>query len=531
MKFNKILIILSTVFVFSCTNGFEDLNKDPLAVSEVSPDLRLPYMQYKGFQMGTGDYQMSSLLYSSLYCQYYANTSGSFKSDNYVYTDKWAERGYWTAYYQGLLKNLRETEQSLSTHPEYDDMYQIMRIATALGTIRLTDTFGDIPYFEAGKGETQTPYNSQKDIYYDIFKELTEAVNLLKQKREGQLKYEEEDMMYQGDVDKWIKLANSLRLRAAIRISFIDPQKAQNEGEAALKESLFTSNADNAGLTTGVFEDCKWHPVIGACFHNEFRASDTAIDILTNTSSITDPRLPLIFSQTEAWVSGDSDIQYKGLPNGVSTADLTNQDNDYRNNSLVWGYMWGYTWNNAAKSSKADAPSGYILRPLIMMNYAEVCFLKAEAALRGWNGAGNAKENYETGIRASFEELRFGAPEGSYTSVDDNTYITTGKVRWNDSDDFETKLEKIITQKWIGIYPNSNEAWAEFRRTGYPTLKPIKQCLEASINAANGEFIKKLRYVDNELINNSQNANNPSLNGGKGDGVSVRVWWDTARYK
>ena len=88
-------------------------------------------MQYKGFQMGTGDYQMSSLLYSSLYCQYYANTSGSFKSDNYVYTDKWAERGYWTAYYQGLLKNLRETEKSLSTHPEYDDMYQIMRIATA----------------------------------------------------------------------------------------------------------------------------------------------------------------------------------------------------------------------------------------------------------------------------------------------------------------------------------------------------------------------------------------------------------------
>ena len=127
--------------------------------------------------------------------------------------------------------------------------------------------------------------------------------------------------------------------------------------------------------------------------------------------------------------------------------------------------------------------------------------------------------------------MRSAAPKDSYTSENDNTYITTGKVKWNDSEDFETKLEKIITQKWIGIYPNSNEAWAEFRRTGYPVLKPIKQCLEASINVANGEFIKKLRYVDNELINNSQNANNPSLNGGKGDGVSVRVWWDTSRYK
>ena len=110
--------------------------------------------------------------------------------------------------------------------------------------------------------------------------------------------------------------------------------------------------------------------------------------------------------------------------------------------------------------------------------------------------------------------------------------VSTITIAWEPGAEyFERNLERIITQKWIGIYPNSNEAWAEFRRTGYPILKPIKQCLETSINVANGEFIKKLRYVDNELINNSQNANNPSLNGGKGDGVSVRVWWDTARYK
>lgn len=532
MKLNKILIILSSLFMWSCTNGFEDLNKDPLAVDKVSPDLVLPNMFYKGFQLGAGDYQMSSLLYSSLYCQYYANTANHFNSDNYVYTNKWADRGFWTSYYKGLLKNLREIEQQLPMYPEYSDMYQIMRIATVIGTMRLTDTFGDIPYFEAGKGNEQTPYDSQKEIYYDIFKELTEAVNLLKQKRPDQLKYGKEDMMYQGDVDKWIKLANSLRLRAALRLSFVDPQKAKSEGEAALKEDLFTSNADNAAVETDKYLDCKGHPVIASCNHNEFRASETIINILTNTSSIEDPRLPLMFAQTEAWVAGESNFRYKGLPNGVPVAELALEEYDNRHNSNVWGYMWGSTWNDEAKGSKAAVPSGLIMKPLVMMNYSEVCFLKAEAAIWGWAGAGNANDNYEAGIRASLEEMRAGTPESySYTSTDDNTYITTGNVKWNEADGFETKLKKIITQKWIGIYPNSNEAWAEFRRTGYPTLAPIKQCLEASINIANGEFIKKLRYVDNELINNSQNANDASLNGGKGDGVSVRVWWDTARYK
>ena len=127
--------------------------------------------------------------------------------------------------------------------------------------------------------------------------------------------------------------------------------------------------------------------------------------------------------------------------------------------------------------------------------------------------------------------MRAMAPAGSYSTENDDAYISTGKVAWNNADDFETKLEKIISQKWLGIYPNSEEAWAEFRRTGYPKLTPVMQSLEPTINAANGEFIKKLRYVDNELSNNKEYATDPSLNGGKGDGLSVRVWWDTARYK
>ena len=531
MKLRNIITIATSVIALSsCTADFEEMNKDPMAVNEASPDLILPYMQYYGFHMVAGDYQRANTLYSAEYSQYFANIANYFNSGNYMYNTSWAERGLWTPYYTQVMKYLRALEPTVEAHPDYSDMYQIMRITTAMCTIRQTDTFGDIPYFQAGRGETHTPYDSQKDIYYDVFNELTEAVELLKEHRDNQMQYGEEDLIYQGDVNKWIKLANSLRLRAAIRISFIDPDKAKTEGEAALAEELLSSNSDNAAVS--VPPATRWaNPLIVCNGYNEFRASETLVDILQNTGAIADPRLTLIISQTQAWVNGEPGaVQYKGVPNGVPASEVALPANDGTHNSNIWGYMWGYTWNSAAVGSNPETPSNSITPPLEVMNYSEVCFLKAEAALRGWTGAGDAQENYEAGIRTSFEGLRTNAPAGSYTTADDNTYITTGNVAWNDADSFEDKLKKIITQKWIGIYPNSDEAWAEFRRTGYPALRPIQQSLEPTINPNNNEFIKKLRYVDVELINNSEYANDPSLNNGQGDGVNVRVWWDTARY-
>ncbi len=534
MKLYKktLLAILSTITISGCTGDFENMNEDPNGINDISPNLLLPDMQYKGFHIIYGDYQRAALLYSFLYCQYLANTSSSFTSGNYVFNSSWAERGLWNPYYQDVVRHLREIEQILPEHPEYNDMYQIMRINVAVSTIRMTDTFGDIPHFEAGKGESIVPYDSQKDIYYDVFKTLSSAVDELKQKKSNQLKYEDEDLIFQGDVDKWIKFANSLRLRAAMRLSFIDPDKAKTEGELALKENLMESNEDNAGVTPP--QPNTWaNPLLRSFVADESRVSKTFVDILQGYGAVEDPRTTLILSQTQAWIKGEEgSVQYRGVPNGLSIADLSLPEYDNSHNSAIWGYMWGYDWNSAAKGSNVAKPAlDQNFTPLGLMNYSEVCFLKAEAALRKWEGAGDAKVNYENGIKASFEEMRAMAPENSYNTSNDNTYITTGQVAWNDTDDFETNLEKIITQKWIGIYPNSEEAWAEFRRTGYPKLNPVKQSLEPTINPANGEFIKKLRYVDGELSNNKEYATAPSLNGGKGDGLSVRVWWDTERYK
>lgn len=533
MKLNKIAAILTTVVTVGCTGGFEDMNNDPMAVSEVSPKLILPVMMNSGYHLVAGDYQRATTLYSALYCQYFANTVNYFTSDSYMFNSSWAERGLWTPYYSDVIRGMREVAASLADHPEYTDMYQIMRINTAMLTIRMTDLFGDIPYFRAGYGDTQNPYDAQKDIYYDVFNELTEAVAILKEAREGQLQYADEDLIYQGNVEKWIKLANSVRLRAALRLAFIDPDKAKAEGEAALEEPLMDSNDDNAAVSIPL-PNTWYNPLIEVGSWNEFRASQTLVRILQQQSTVPDPRLELMLSQTEAYVKGTDPAlpRFQGVPNGLSTSDVSIEQYNNEHNSGIWGYMWGFTWNSLVSDPTASLPNSHDVCPsLPVMNYAEVCFLKAEAALRSWAGAGDARDNYEGGIRASFADMRTLAPAGSYTTEADDTYITTGQVAWNEADDFEAKLQKIITQKWLAIYPNADEAWAECRRTGYPQLTPVVLSLEPSINPANGELIKKLRYVDSELVNNQANAEDPALNSGQGDGLNVRVWWDTARYK
>ena len=161
------------------------------------------------------------------------------------------------------------------------------------------------------------------------------------------------------------------------------------------------------------------------------------------------------------------------------------------------------------------------------MTYGEVCQLKAEAALAGWNGAGSAQQNYEDGIRASLADERSFLSDAklSDTSLDD-TYITTGDVAW--SSDPDKQLEQIITQKWLALYPSGVEAWAEVRRTGYPEMIPVMHSEDPNINPANGEFITKIRYIDSERREHSSNAHSPSLNHGQGDGSTVQEWWHTA---
>lgn len=518
------LVFISTLFI-GCTDNFDQINKNPLAATSVNPSLLLPKMENFPFN-GKGTYQLRNTLHSNIYAQYLATSANYFASGRYEFVNGWVKAGFWDLYYINMYKCLKEVKAVLDAHPEFNTKYQIMRILCTVGASRTTDAFGDIPYFNAVSGNPNSPYDSQKDIYYDLFKELDEAVSVLKNSSASE-SYGAEDIIYGGNIQQWIKFANSLRLRFALRISFIDPDKAKLEGEKALQLDLITSNDDNAGVHNVVSDD--GHQLYAISYWNEFRASKTMIDIMLDYSSVQDPRLPLLFSQTQGYASGTSDVQYRGIPNGLPASELSKDEYKYINNSCIWGLSNYPQWNTNAKGSVGQGvrPSGFIERPLILFNYSEVCFLKAEAALRGWVGAGDAKTNYTEGIRASFSYSRLGVNASLYSTDNDEFYINGGNVAWDEALDFEAKLKKIITEKWIAIYPNGTEAWSEFRRTGYPDLTPVIQS-DLSI-LPQGTFIKKLRYVDNELKMN-KHATDSSLNGGKGDGQNVRVWWDTERY-
>ena len=518
----------------ACTGNFDSMNTNPAAANKVSPAYTLPTVIELVTNVSCDPYQRGENLYTQFYAQYFANTHASWNSDRYGYNDGWAVAGFWNPYYSAL-KHLKVLKNEVTENPSYNNIYQMMRIIVAERTATMTDIYGDMPYSKAALGNDGPEYDAQKDIYYDIFKELTEASDALGQNLANQETCtQEQDLIYAGDTQKWRKFANSLRLRYALRLVNVDPTKAKAEGEAALAAGVMSKEDESA--MEKVFATAGWgHPLYMICAWNSFTMSKTMENIFKHESTVFDPRMPMWFGQTrgyhEAQVNGTlatfKGKQFQGVPNGLTDPVRLSKDADgyvqysVDNNSAPWGLQAFPEWNSAG----TEITNTVLTLPLKVMGYSEVCFLKAEAAVRGWAGAGSAQANYEAGIRASFAEARAGVAESLYSTANDNTYITTGNVAWNSAASTDAKLKKIITQKWIALYPDGNEAWAEFKRTGYPELMPVYKSDNPDINPAAGQFVKKLRYPDAERRDNPH-ATESTLNGGKGDGMNVRVWWD-----
>lgn len=169
MKFDikiAVLSIASCAFI-ACTDRFESMNTDPSSLVNVSPAYVLPYIQETGVNLDATPYQRGDNLHSQMYCQYFANTVQGWTSDRYGYNDGWAEPGYWIPYYT-TLKHLKVIKTMAEENSSYMNYCQMARITVAYGTIGMTDTFGDIPYSEAGLGNSAPKYDTQKDIYYDV---------------------------------------------------------------------------------------------------------------------------------------------------------------------------------------------------------------------------------------------------------------------------------------------------------------------------------------------------------------------------
>jgi hypothetical protein len=454
------------------------------------------------------NYQRNVNLYADFYCQYWANIVSGFESPRYEYVDGWVGN-YWREFYTAAVPEANAIKMQKQDDPLFTDALAINEIWMCYSWSRLTDYYGDVPYFGAGEGKS-VPYNAQKDIYYDLFTRLDAAVKSITGDAE-QYNYRTHDYIYNGNALKWRQFGNSLRLRLAMRLSNVDPTKAKAEAQAAVNGpgGLLGSNADVAKIK--IWKD-GWYDYLNQMAWNwdNIRCSKTFNDHLYNQSTVgEDPRTPKWFAykvNNEPLKKEDAGFdQYFGIENGWNVLPAGAKD-DYATINLKGGYVDFVT-----------AGENQMFMPV--MFYSEVLFLQAEAAMRGWI-SGDADNLYKAGIKASMDYVGVDAASA-------NAYIA-GIPSLTGAN--EVSLKQLITQKWIANFPNGMEGWADFRRTDYPDITLPKDGVSASASVATNTWVKRIRYPDNQHNQNEKNMPE-SLNTIAKDRMDIRVWWDTADTK
>lgn len=514
LKYLLILLITAAAFN-SCTEDFEELNTNPGALIASNVDVSLLGQAFAQTQYNTMHglhwrFQISENLFSDLYAQYFATTASNFDSDRYVEVGRWIDL-CWGSFYGQAAPNIKFVED-FATENGLSAEAAIAKIWKVQAYHRVTDYWGPVIYSEFGNGETSVAYDTQEEIYRSFFPLLDEAVSTLQGFRGGNA-FSTNDQIFGGDIDQWITFANSLRLRLAMRVKYVDPALAKAEAEKAVAAGVMLDNGDNAEIIVTINSA---NPFSTITNWGEFRMSALMESVLKGYE---DPRIGAYFSPAK---SGDTDgdgVPYEGLRNGQAKVDKVPALNT--NNSDM-----------AAKWLPANNPGP----PHKVMHASEMYFLRAEGALEGWNMGGTAQELYEKGIEMSMLNETGASPDdiaayirsgNTPAAADPNSPPTTDiPVAFEAGASKERQLEQIITQKWLALYPDGWEAFAEVRRTGYPKLYPLLNVENPNLEA--DDIFRRFTYVESELSNNSEATmaaqNLPELSGG--DRNNTRVWWD-----
>ena len=514
------------------TNEFELLPEEGL-MDGISIGGPITAMQKCVFPVGTqadgtsvaNRYQTAYNLAADCWSGYFGqnNNWGGPNNLNYFLKDGWVASSY-TESYSTVVPLWQDLKGKTETQfPEVFALAQILKISA---WHKATDMFGPIPYKEAGKGLITVPYDSQEEVYKSMFKELSDAIEVLtKYADNGNSKLlPNADAVYAGDVHKWVVYANSLMLRLAMRVYYADAALSKKYALQAVNHSygVMKTKDDEAKMERGASLEFKNNLDVLINQYNECRMGSSMLAYL---GGYQDPRLPKYFntSTVSQAVTVGTYGKYSGVPTGHDVSS-----------------------NDAFKDSSRPAITS--TTPTYWMRASEVYFLLAEAALHGFAVGGTAESLYEKGIEMSFEENGIASSEvADYMSSGlkpsaysfhltnpgvnvDVPAVTEATTAWSGTD--EEKLEKIMIQKWIALYPNGQEAWTEYRRTGYPKLH------STITNYSNGEVdsevgIRRMRFPTNKSTSAEDIANLESarklLRGGL-DKAGTRLWWDNKNH-
>ena len=503
--FSTLYFVALSLFMVSCSDkAYEELNTDSTKSESIDPSFQLAYAEKQIY--GDMNYVDVHRLYTYAFTQH---LMGCWNTTNYGGQHRVDDNEMsrpWNNLYTGAFRNLTDAMARTKDVPEQQNMYAALTIFRVYVGSLLTDFYGDIPYSEAGlnhlEGITNPKYDTQEEIYKSFFKELETAITLFSH----QAKAIENDPMFNGNIDLWKKFANSLRLRYAMRISDVLPELAKDQFEKALQAGGMQSSADNA---------CVMHEKISYSFglesYKDFRGNALAKyfygnDPANNPTYIcktlwdqmyknSDPRTSLIcrfyiddymeissgegrIDMTDSVMATQRADDEKTIVSPVGAGDFSYDP--WPSYPSVSGTPLGGRLKevaelhpdfNPAKNPRWLRPklSNNLLRsdnPGVIMTYAEVCFLRAEATVLGWATGDIASDKYEEGIR---EAMNFLADNYGYDHVlesDLTAYLSQPTIALSAG----TEKEKINTQAWILHFHNPAEAWANQRRSDYPIL-------------------------------------------------------------
>ena len=540
------LAVMGSGMLSSCTDDFEDLNTNK---TQVDPG-DLPFAAQCAEAMNycyaphQNMFQFWTNLTIDLYGGYFQTPHGNFTNCD-MGENRGHSGGMYENYYLHIFNNTRRNITNLEKQSK-PGLAATMRIVQAVGTMQATDAYGPLAYSSIINAESETTYrfDSQQKLYEQMLDDLDKAiVDLKAMSDEEKVSLATYDTWGGGDPAIWVQIANTMKLRIALRLSKRESEMAADGYDL---KAIATAAADNTLAVSG-------KDIVIKDQSNELKRMFEWLDCGMNANLVTlmvgmnDPRLPLYMTK--------------------NAEDITNEKGVKTEKGSVY---CGIRYASGMKQKGSDGWYGYKMSqwvgsyntPLPIFKAAEAYFLLAEAKLR-WNiGGTSVKDLYEQGIRLSIKnELAYkgsfaGIENISDADIDDYINGTTGQadyvdpgdsehnckavntlgVKWDDAASKEDQLARIQTQKYIALFPLSNEGWAEQRRTGYPKF------FVALVNKSNGavdtqEGVRRVIYSSNAYDTNAEgikggiellNKENTSKKGISGDKGGTHLWWDNA---
>lgn len=514
--------ILFALILVSCdVSDFGDMNENPTQSTEMDDRFILTTVQ-KGYAGQRGWISRANWIYASNIVQHTSmgTGSGDIYSLNRANAASMWEQQY-AAGWQAVVRNVQDMIKSLEQQQEEGEnvvnRMAITRILRAFVFHRLTDIYGDTPYFEAGLGFHEGIFNPrfdpQQEIYADMFKELDEAVNQFGPPQPDD--YGAADLVYGGNLDQWQRFGNSLRLRLALRVIKVDPDLAREQAQAAINHpaGVMQSNDDMWVFPHEVGANIHTHTNPNAEYYlvqNNIYLSQTMVDwMLTHE----DPRLRIYGAVLPDGVGGevitDPALQL-GRPNGWS-------DGQIENHPRYPGSVNQYTMMHPRFLDLAQ--------PSVWFSYAEVEFMLAEADVRWGIAPLSAAEHYNRGVESAMTYLTVYSGDTDILQAEIDDYLTRNP--FNSTGTTGEQLEQINTHYWAATFHNALEAWINFRRSGYPALEraPVDDPAPHPASDTGGEFPTRLTYPENEALLNQANFE-AAISRQGANNLSSRVWWD-----